>query len=87
VHRLSNPEVATKHLARTEISFFEHRANCSRNIIRQGRPGPEIVTGAMFDIRMMLVDRSLLPATGLSAISKLIARLFTFVSSFSSDIS
>jgi hypothetical protein len=33
--RLPNPEVATKHLARTERPFFKHRANCSRNIICQ----------------------------------------------------
>jgi hypothetical protein len=38
--RLSNPEAATKSFARTDQPFFEHRANCSRNIIRHGPSGP-----------------------------------------------
>jgi hypothetical protein len=38
-----NLEVAPKHLGRTEQPFFKHRANCSRNIIRQGPSGHGIV--------------------------------------------
>jgi hypothetical protein len=41
--RISNPEVETKHLARTERPFFKQRANCSRKIIRSGPSGPGIV--------------------------------------------
>jgi hypothetical protein len=41
-NRLSNPELATKHLARTERPFFKHGANCSRKVIRQGPAGPGI---------------------------------------------
>jgi hypothetical protein len=41
--RLSNPEVATQYPARTERSFFKHRANCFTKIIRQGSSGPGIV--------------------------------------------
>jgi hypothetical protein len=37
--RPSNPEVATKHLARPKQLFFKHRANCSRNVIRQEPSG------------------------------------------------
>jgi hypothetical protein len=40
---LSNPEIATKHLARTERPFFKHRGNCSRNIIHQEPSGLGIV--------------------------------------------
>jgi hypothetical protein len=52
--RPSNLEVATKHLARTEWPFFKHRANCSRNIIRQEPSGPGIVK----QIRSPLVKMS-----------------------------
>jgi hypothetical protein len=40
---LSNPEVATKTLARIEHPLFKHRTNCSRTIIRQGSSEPRVV--------------------------------------------
>jgi hypothetical protein len=39
----SNPEVATKHLARTERPFFKHRANCSHKAVCQGPSEPRTV--------------------------------------------
>jgi hypothetical protein len=41
--RLSNPEVATKHLVRTGRPFFKQRPNCSRKVTRQRLSGPGIV--------------------------------------------
>jgi hypothetical protein len=54
VRRLSNPEVATKTLARIERPLFKRRANRSRIIIRQGSSEPRVVK----QIRSPLVKAS-----------------------------
>jgi hypothetical protein len=52
--RRSNPEVATKHLAQTEQTFFKHRDNCSHKIIHQGL----FESGTVKQIRSLLVKAS-----------------------------
>jgi hypothetical protein len=51
---LSNTEVATRHLARTQGPSFKHRANYSRKIICQGPSRP----GTVKQIRSPLVKTS-----------------------------
>jgi hypothetical protein len=41
--RVSNLEVAKKHLVRTERLFGKHKANCFTKIVRQEPSGPGIV--------------------------------------------
>jgi hypothetical protein len=41
--RLFDPEVVTKHFARTEPAFYKDEGNCFTKIIRQGTSGPGII--------------------------------------------
>jgi hypothetical protein len=42
-HSFPNPEVPTKHLARSEWSFFKHRVDCLTKIANQRSSRPRII--------------------------------------------
>jgi hypothetical protein len=64
---LFNPEMATKHLARTERSFCRLRVNCFIKIIRQRRSGPGIVKHIRFPL---LKSPPRLPCLGRASASR-----------------